>query len=212
MTSILNSKRLLVFGCAVWLLAVAGGMRFVWGYEISPGQSGAPPTDWPAASKLTKAAGFPTLVLFIHPHCPCSRATIGELALLMARSQGLVKATVAFVRPEAFTDEWEKTDLWASATSIPGVVTVVDINGAEASLFGSNTSGQTVLYNADGRLIFSGGITGSRGHSGDNDGRTAVLSWLRTRTAEKTRTAVFGCPLFKETPQSGEFCRAILNK
>ncbi len=130
----------------------------------------------------------------------------------MAHSQGLVKATVVFVRPEGFSEEWEKTDLWASATGIPGVETVVDVNGAEAWLFGSKTSGQTVLYNADGRLIFSGGITGSRGHSGDNDGRSAVLSLLRTGTAEKTRTAVFGCPLFKETPQSGEFCHATLSK
>ena len=30
------------------------------------------------------------------------------------------------------------------------------------------TSGETMLYDASGRLVFAGGITGSRGHGGDN--------------------------------------------
>lgn len=200
----------LLLTCIVWLSVVGYGLRLVRGYENSPGRTGTPPTKWPENSEIKRKSELPTLVLFIHPHCPCSRATIGELAILMAHSQGLVNANTVFVKPDGFGKAWEKTDLWRSATDIPAVYVTVDENGVEARRFGSETSGQVALYSAEGQLLFSGGITGSRGHSGDNDGRSAILSLLATGKAAKTETPVFGCPLVKETSnkQSEEFCNA----
>src|SRR5712691_5642885 len=58
------------------------------------------------------------------------------------------------------------------------------------------TSGQTVLYDSQGRLLFSGGITGSRGHSGDNAGRSSIVSLVNAGVADQKETIVFGCPLF----------------
>ena len=58
-----------------------------------------------------------------------------------------------------------------------------------------STSGQTILYGADGTLLFSGGITGSRGHAGDNDGRAGLVALLTRAGRGQTRTKVFGCPL-----------------
>ena len=49
-----------------------------------------------------------------------------------------------------------------------------DDDGAEARRFGAETSGQTLLYDARGALAFSGGITGARGHAGDNAGRASL--------------------------------------
>lgn len=74
---------------------------------------------------------------------------------------------------------------------------MIDDNGAEANRFHAATSGQTLLYDAAGRLLFSGGITGSRGHSGDNAGQTAIVSLVNSGAAELTETSVFGCPLFE---------------
>lgn len=203
------SKTLLLFGCLAWLGLVAGGLHFVWGYENSPGRSGAPPMHWPDDSAIRRNPELPTLVLFIHPHCPCSRATIGELAILMARSQGRVHATAVFVTPAGFKG-WERTDLWTSARDIPGVTISVDENGVEAQRFRSETSGQVALYGQNGQLLFSGGITGSRGHSGDNAGRTAIQSLLANGQVSTKETPVFGCPLVKDdsnnTPK--EFCDA----
>jgi hypothetical protein len=113
----------------------------------------------------------------------------------MAQTQGRVTAFVLFLKPAGFSDDWEKTDLWQSAASIPGVNVVADEDGVEAGCFHAVTSGQTVLYDAEGRLLFSGGITGSRGHSGDNAGRSAIVSLLNTGEAEAAETFVFGCPL-----------------
>lgn len=113
----------------------------------------------------------------------------------MTQAQGRVTAYVLFVKPSGSTENWEKTDLWQSAASIPGVSVVVD-DGAEAFRFHAMTSGQTALYDAEGQLLFSGGITASRGHSGDNAGRSAIVSLLNTGDAEQTVTSVFGCPLY----------------
>ncbi len=168
----------------------------LWGYENSPGVGAQPPARWPTDSRIQRAPNQATLVMLAHPHCPCTRATIGELALLMAHTQGRVTAYVLFLKPAGFDDDWEKTDLWRSAASIPGVHAIIDDGGAEARRFHAATSGQTILYDAEGRLMFSGGITGSRGHSGDNAGRSAVVSLINARASERTETLVFGCPLF----------------
>lgn len=114
----------------------------------------------------------------------------------MAQGQGRVTAYVLLLKPAGASDDWEKTDLGKSAASIPGVNVVVDDDGVEARRFCAITSGQTILYDTEGRLLFSGGITGSRGHSGDNAGRSAIVSLLNTGEAERAETFVFGCPLF----------------
>jgi len=116
----------------------------------------------------------------------------------MAQSQGRLTAYVLFLKPEGFSDNWEKTDLWQSARDIPGVKPIVDYDGIEARRFHATTSGQTVLYDAEGCLLFSGGITIARGHAGDNVGRSAIVSLVNSRVAEQTETPVFGCPLFDD--------------
>lgn len=182
----------------LWLLAVCVGLWVLWGYENTPGTASKPPRIWPGGSRVRREPGLPTLVILAHPHCPCTRASIGELASLMAHTQGRLTASVLFIRPAGFSGDWEKTDLWRTAAAIPGVAAVVDEGGAESGRFGAATSGQTLLYDADGRLLFHGGITGSRGHSGDNAGRSAVVSLVNGGETEREETFVFGCSLFDE--------------
>jgi hypothetical protein len=155
----------------VWLLAVGVGLGTMFHYQTAAGAPGRPPSVWPANSRIPRVAGLSTVVLVAHPQCPCTRASIGELALLMARLHGQATAIVVFVRFPGFPEKWEETDLWQSAQSIPGVSVLSDPDGREAALFQAEASGQTMLYGAEGKLQFSGGITGSRGHSGDNAGR-----------------------------------------
>ena len=183
----------------LWLGLIGVGLGIIWDYENRPARAAAVPPLWPVESQLQPAPDRPTLVMLAHPRCPCTRASVGELALLMARSQGLVKASVLFYKPAQEPDEWARTDLWRSAAAIPGVTVLQDDDGREARRFNSTTSGQVVLYDAKGRLLFSGGITGSRGHSGDNDGRSAVAALL-TRGAARApgQHSVFGCALFAE--------------
>jgi len=120
------------------------------------------------------------------------------LAVIVAHCPDSVDARVLFFRPTNFADNWEKTDLWFSANEIPNVIAVSDENGIEASKFGATTSGYSMLYDSSGKLLFRGGITGSRGHSGDNAGRSAIESLLMNKVTDQKQSFVFGCPLFGE--------------
>ena len=191
-----KNKLILIATTALWLSMVAGGIAFLWSYESTPGVAAAPLEQWPAGSRLHRSDDRATLVMLAHPHCPCTRASINELSRLMTQAQGRVAAYVLFVKPTDFPDGWEKTDLLTSAAAIPGVTVVRDDEGVEAARFHAATSGQTMLYDAGGKLLFSGGITKGRGHAGDNAGRTAIVSLLNTNEAGLRDTPVFGCPLF----------------
>src|SRR5688572_4764193 len=189
-----RTRAILLLSLISWLSLVGVGLWLIWGYQNTPGIAAAPPLQWPTHSLMKPAQDQATLVMLAHPHCPCTRASIGELASIMAHSQGRLSAYVLFVKPAGFSDDWEKTDLWQSASNIPGVKVIPDGEGNEARLFHAATSGQTVLYDRDGRLLFSGGITGSRGHFGDNAGQAAVVSFVNSEVPDQTETLVFGCP------------------
>jgi hypothetical protein len=181
---------------AVWLAAVAGGLGMLWQYDNTPGEGARAPERWPAATMLSPAADRPTLVMVAHPHCTCTRASLGELAETIARAPRPPKTYVLFVTPRSFPEGWENTDLWRSAADLPGVTVVRDTDGDEAQRFGAATSGQTLLFDERGRLLFSGGITAARAHAGDNAGRQSLVALLNRKPADRRGTSVFGCPLF----------------
>lgn len=188
----------------IWLCTIGVGVRLVLIYENSPGTVGETPKTWPRESGVQRSSDFPTLVMMVHPHCPSSRASVIALSLLLAQVQGRVSANVLFVRPLEVPENWERGELWASVAKMPGVKLSVDHDGIEASRFGSSTSGHVMLYNNKGQLLFSGGITASRGDSGENDGRSAVVALLMQGKAATDESPVFGCPLIGKAKDQEE--------
>jgi hypothetical protein len=104
---------------------------------------------------------------------------------------------VIFSHPTTRDEAWVKADLWKDASAIPGVEVSIDYAGKEAKLFGAETSGQAFLYDGDGNLVFSGGITPARGHMGESAGQIAILAWARNERITTARAPVFGCALRK---------------
>lgn len=186
----------LLFG--LWLLAVGVGFHVLLEYGSAPGALEPPQARWPSASTIVPAPGLPTLVVALHPHCFCSRATLDSLARLMTCCRGKLEAHVLVLRPRAFPAGWERTDLWRDAAAIPGVTVRADVDGREAAWFGAATSGHTVLYSAAGRRLYHGGITLARGHLGANPGLEAVRLGVLEGRAEAATWPVFGCPLRHE--------------
>jgi hypothetical protein len=180
---------------AVWLALVGLGLGILLQYSKTPGKTTAPPALWPADSRVQRSDQMHTLVLAAHPRCPCTRATISELDAIMARAGKRLSVHVLFVVPKGLGDTWAKSDLWRHAQRIPGVHATLDPLGVESRRFGALTSGQSALYGPDGRLVFSGGITGSRGHPGPNAGRSAVLASVESGARTTHRTPVYGCLL-----------------
>jgi hypothetical protein len=195
------ASRVAFIAAAAWLAAIAGGFAILWVYKSTPGaERGAPPVRWPAASAVARSAQRATLLLFAHPRCVCTRASMAELARLMARFHDRVDATVLFWTPREAPADWSSGDLWTSAERIPGVSVLRDQDGREASRFSVATSGGVVLYDAGGRLLFKGGITPARGHEGDSFGQERIASLLTAGAADRADAPVFGCALEQEPP------------
>lgn len=178
-----------------WAAGIAFGFRSLLQYERAPGRIGAVPNTWPSDSRIERATDQATLVMLAHPRCPCTAASIADLEQMMAHIQGKISAYVLFLKPDGSSGEWDNTNLRRNAAAIPGVKVLSDIDGIEARRFGVETSGHTLLYARDGRLLFSGGITESRGHAGDNTGQRAIESLFNDVNPVRASTFVFGCAL-----------------
>lgn len=190
-------KVILILSAALWLIVVGSGLHYVYSYENKPALGKkSPPQTFPAESSISLDSRQPALLFFAHPQCPCTRAGINELARLMAVIQGRVSARVIFFKPADAERNWAETDTWKSAAAIPGVQVSVDEDGREALRFNAETSGTTLLYDANGQLRFHGGITASRGHEGDNAGRSAIAEIVTRDLGIKVETSAFGCSLF----------------
>lgn len=194
-----------LIAAAIWLLVVAGGMGALLKYSAEPGPGGEVPKQWPQASHIVRDTTKPNLILFAHPRCPCTEATIGELEILMNDRPGKLSAQVWFIKPKGVATDWDETSLVRKASAIPGVTVHLDEEMAESLRFGAGTSGLTLLYAPDGHLLFHGGITLSRGHAGDNPGRTAIMAEVDEKASGEVHTPVFGCPLFGHGCQPENF-------
>ena len=203
-----GGKRVLWAVLVVWLASVGTGLAWLMAYDNTPGTAANAPGGWPAGSTLARDAAGPTLVMLAHPRCDCTKASIGELAELLARAPRRPRTFVVFIRPGGVEAAWERTGTFDQATRIPGVTVVRDDNGDEAMRFGVSTSGQTLLYDGDGHLVYAGGITGSRGKPGTNTGRSTLLELLAGAHPARATTPVFGCSLFswltRDTKAQGE--------
>jgi hypothetical protein len=182
----------------LWLLSAAGGFFVISNHQSAYGTVGVTPQHFPLNSQLTLDPARKTLIMFAHPQCPCTRASLEELNRLLARSQGKVAAQVWFFNPDTLPSDWARTGLRESAAAIPSVTVHEDRGGAKALLFGAKTSGYVLLYDTRGELLFKGGITGSRGHAGDNSGESAIVSLLAGKDVGVKETHVYGCALLGE--------------
>jgi hypothetical protein len=137
--------------------------------------------------------------MFVHPMCPCSGASVEELSRLMARTDDALDVKVVAIAPKDAPRDWEDSTLVKSIRNIPGVEVVYDRSGEEAGRFGAMTSGHAALYDRSGTLMFSGGITASRGHAGANAGADAIVALVRNQADAakhtRTQTPVYGCLL-----------------
>jgi hypothetical protein len=194
-----------VTGWAVLIVAWAGavgvGLGALMKYSSTPGPQPSLPERWPAELPFRPQPKGITLLVSLHPRCPCSRATLGELARLMTLQASGVQAYLLMVQTSDAVSGRELTDLWQQTRDIPGVVVMPDRDGVVSRRLGAHTSGQVFAFDPSGRALFSGGITPARSHMGDSAGGDALRALLRGHETAGGRTApVFGCSL--DNPQA----------
>lgn len=206
-----NRTTILTLCTLAWVGGVAVALGALTVYSQTPGHAGKPPADWPVASSIQLASNRPTLLVFLHPYCSCSQATLGELARLVRAARDRLAVHVLILRFSGDSRDSRSTALWRAAAQIPSVILSTDPDGREARRFAVQTSGAALLYDAAGTLCFHGGLTAARGHAGDNPGVDSVGALVRGEPGCFT-TPVFGCPLFDSSclqpaePSDGETC------
>ena len=169
----------------VWLSLVTTGFSIWANYDARPGLVESPR---PTLVRSSGRSGW-DLVLFVHPHCPCTRATLAELTELVHEAGPGLKARVVFVRPTGVPEGWERGTLWTKAAGTSGVELSSDEGGDAARSAGAVTSGHAILCDEEGRVVFRGGLTRGRGQVGVSEGRRAVLT-LRSGLEAPARSRV----------------------
>jgi hypothetical protein len=191
-------RLVIVAAALVWAATIAAALEAIRRFETTPGQAANSRPLWPADSAIPRKNGEWSLVMLVHPHCSCSRASVQELQAIVEKSPS-VQPYVVMYRPSEFKEGWERGAVLDAATRVRRARVLIDRDGVEAKRFGGFTSGQTLLYDREGRLRFSGGVTSLRGHAGNNRGRADVIEIATSETGSGTHP-VFGCAInTKET-------------
>lgn len=198
----------------VWLGVIVGGFAQLLRYEsTSDTLDGKPlvvgPLLFPQTQLLERNPQGQTLLMFAHPHCACTRASLSELAAILAECPDLQTARIIFPLPANAPPSWQSGDIAQEAAALLGVSVIWDDQEQLTRLFAARTSGQVLLYDAAGKRLFSGGITALRGHAGWNAGRGAIVALHQQNPSAhgeleiRNCTPVFGCPLVSDTVLPG---------
>lgn len=189
-----------VVAVVLWSAAVVGGIQRIWVYKETPGGQSSAPTAWPGSSLVKADRERTTLMMFVHPLCVCTRASLTELREALDTTGGSAAVWIVLLSPQGIAQQWDERKITDIAKRIPEAIIVTDVEGTEADRFGASTSGHVVVYDRDGKLAFSGGITGARGHIGDNEGRQGLIVTLRGGSDHPGEHPIFGCGLDDPEP------------
>ena len=137
-----------------------------------------------------------TLAMFLHPRCPCSVASLEVLDQIVSKANRPVVAYVVFFAEGMSAEAVRESELWQLCAKKPRLIPQLDAEGELARAFNVTVSGQTFLYNAGGKVTFSGGLTASRGQLEYSLGADAVAASLNGRTHTLTTSRTFGCSLY----------------
>ena len=104
---------------AAWGAVVVLGLLYLEAYADRPGDSGAPPAVWPAQSRVKRDGRRPTVLIFLHPQCPCSRASLAELVHVVERCRTRVLRSTPCCWPVQAFDRWGRSRIEQDLAGIP---------------------------------------------------------------------------------------------
>lgn len=185
----------------------------IWGAAVAAGFGGlqlkstlkcaiAAPSSAPPELLATGPEPF-TLVVAVHPRCPCTLASLENLEQLMARCAGRLACRVLMYQPATPSEAWTRGPTWDAVSRIPGVTIDIDTEGRAAVRLGELTSGSAVLFDVHGVPRYAGGLTLARGHAGENPATDAIAQIVLSPKSEQgalSLAPVFGCPLTEPCP------------
>lgn len=182
------------FTIGLWIFVILAGVSALARFAYVPGDAANAPKSWPILTRLPAPANRPEILVFLHPKCGCSQATLRNLETMLPEIGE--KAVVKLVLNDLGDPKLlEESRAFSTAKTLKNITLVVDHNGFETNAFEVKTSGQVMLYDESGRLVFAGGLTPFRGHEGVSEGELSIVKWLNQRDMTWKTTSVFGCAM-----------------
>jgi len=190
------NPRSLVAAVTLWSVLILVCLLYVARYENTPN---------PLNSASAQVSANPTppspldlhIELFIHPRCPCTAATLEQLATIDAAREPHRLIAWVYI-PKGAPASWISGNTLDRLRSTFHADIRLDVDGAHARALGISTSGHILVCDNAGLRYFSGGITTSRGNPAPSQGTAAVHAWLTKGDGIQT-TPVFGCGLLGDT-------------
>ncbi len=173
-------------------------------HQFTPGESNPAPTKIPSdLASYFQGEDCPlTVVISVHPDCPCTSASLEQLDRLLTHFPNSSRAIAFFsVEEDAAEDSnYQSNDYWQRIDKMPNAISIMDRGGKLAHEFGAFVSGSVAGYDQSGTLRFQGGITASRGHAGPSLGLDALAEIASGKNLSEVKTtATFGCSLMEES-------------
>ena len=157
-----------------------GRRTAVWNYQTTRGRARRAAGRWPrAATRSPRRRAARRCCWSRIRTVPCTQASVGELARLMARLRRRVSAHVLVYRPSEFPAGWERTESGRPPNASRASTVHVDVDGAEARPLRRRDFRTGPALRRAGRLRFSGGITNARGHVGESPGQQQIAARRR---------------------------------
>ena len=183
-----------------WGVLLAGSFAVVHAYMARPGPvATVVAARWPAQTELGQPGGVAQLLVFLHPRCPCTDATLTNLSTVVrAESKSGAPAEITVVISGPAASGGCPPQLQRTLDAMGHVKVRIDADGRMARDFGAATSGHVVWSDGQGRVGFSGGITPGRGHVGPCESLALLAAAMKSHGSDKPveATAVYGCSIF----------------
>lgn len=173
------AKRLKRSMLCIWVILCTIGLGAVSLHSFDGVVADSPKNScWPQDSRLVQD-DRERLVIFIHPQCPCTIATLSELEAILVRKTVPTTCVISATDPEWLTSKVMQQIKKLQTHYSASIDIFLDTDGSEGERFEAIASGHCMYFDRHGKKVFSGGITASRGHVGDSDARYRLLELIQ---------------------------------
>lgn len=133
--------------------------------------------------------------LFVHPQCPCTRATLKLVDRLHRELLVPPELTIYVASYDQIKSDWSSSPNLRLAQQLDQAVVMEDKEANRAKSLGVKASGTLVVTDGEGNRLFAGGITAGRSCEQLNPSYFSVRNLLNNPATGLSNTVVYGCDL-----------------
>jgi hypothetical protein len=188
-----SSKVVRIFLIVLWVVLFLSAYLFSINYSIKT-EKVDKENQTTDLVKRYLSSGQRVLFFFIHPKCSCTLASIDEFKDLLKDEYKDIKIVAIVSTRSSVDNEFMYSESTNLIKELNQVEIFYDIGAIETQKLGIKTSGHLLFYDSLGNLLYSGGITVSRGHRGESVGKMELSRRMKSsNNYQKYMADAYGC-------------------